>query len=373
MPKSCVNRGRRSPTAVWIEKRAGGRYRIRWVDPMTGQVASEACGQDKAYARDRRSAKRAELRDGLSGRLPDKTIEDLRDALDSFMVGKSPHTIRKTKGSLTEVVNLCGCRRLDRVDRGFIMDFRSKRIGAGVAVATCNKDLRQIKSALSYAVDAGWLHSNPLWRWKAMNLREPENSIRVIEADEFEKLLKATTNPTFRVLLIVGYYQGLRRSELCNLRWNAVDLNSSVLRVMNVVEADELTKSRKNRTLPLHPKVAAELSALRADVPKVVEGGEQRTKFPHVFTWDNGDPYRADWATVEFRRITAKSGIPACTLHDLRRSFSTHMQRAGVDKATVKDLGGWSTISVVEKHYTGEVVDAWKKAIERLAASQGVA
>jgi hypothetical protein len=46
---------------------------------------------------------------------------------------------------------------------------------------------------------------------------------------------------------------------------------------------------------------------------------------------------------------------------------------AGIDKATVKDLGGWSALSVVEKHYTGEVVEAHRTATRRFENARGVA
>ena len=52
---------------------------------------------------------------------------------------------------------------------------------------------------------------------------------------------------------------------------------------------------------------------------------------------------------------------------DLRRSFSTLAQRAGVDKYTVKDLGGWSVVSVVEKHYTGDLLEVHRKAMQQIA------
>ena len=61
-----------------------------------------------------------------------------------------------------------------------------------------------------------------------------------------------------------------------------------------------------------------------------------------------------------------KAGIGHATLHDLRRSFSTLAQRAGIDRHTVKDLGGWSTVGVVEKHYTGEVPDRLREAMSKL-------
>ena len=67
-----------------------------------------------------------------------------------------------------------------------------------------------------------------------------------------------------------------------------------------------------------------------------------------------------------YPRLSA-SGIASCTLHDLRRLLSTLAQRAGVDKYTVKDLGGWSEVSVVERHYTGDVSEAHRIAMERIA------
>lgn len=374
--KAPIRRGRCRPTGAWIASYKGKRgvtYRVRWFDPRTGETMSKPCGRDKAHARQCRDAMKAALRVGLSGKLPDKTIADLKDGLGTFMVSKSPHTIRKTRQSLQSLIDLCRNRRLEFVDRAMLMDFRAKRLADGVAVATVNKDTRQIKSALSYAVDAGWLRDNPLWRWKAMQLREPETSIRVVEPQEFESLLKACPNPVVRVLLITAYYQGLRRAELSNLRWSAVDLDVGVLHVVNVPDAGEFTKSRKNRSLPLHETVRQELTALRDDVPHVVEGGKHKPKRPHCFTWDDGRRFKPDWLTHEFAKIVKRSKIAQATLHDLRRSFSTLAQRAGVDKNTVKDLGGWSTVAVVEKHYTGEVPEVLQRAMTLIQKAQGAA
>ena len=101
----------------------------------------------------------------------------------------------------------------------------------------------------------------------------------------------------------------------------------------------------------------------------MVQDGKVVPRHVHVFTLPDGKPYRPDWVTHEFERLVSKAGIAHCTLHDLRRSFSTIAQRAGVDKYTVKDLGGWSVVSVVEKHYTGDVSIAHRKAMARIANS----
>ena len=72
-------------------------------------------------------------------------------------------------------------------------------------------------------------------------------------------------------------------------------------------------------------------------------------------------------AEVVGLRLSQK-GAPH-SLHDLRRSFSTLAQRAGVDKYTVKDLGDWSVVSVVEKHYTGDVQEVHRRAMDRIAGT----
>ena len=361
---------KRNPTAVWVVSRSGKRgksYRLRWIDPRTGRWSSEACGRDLAYARQRRDQVKRDLRDGLAGRLPETSITELRDRLGDLMAGRSPHTIGKTKDSLKSLEDLCGAMPIRAMDRGVIMDFRAQRLAGGVAPATVNKDLRQIRAALSYAVDAGLLRANPLLRWRGLMLPEAEKQVRVVEENEFAKLLEACENPSLRALLVVGYRQGLRRRELVNLRWAAVDLERRILHVVNVAEAGELTKSRKNRSVPMHPDVYEVLSGLANGAPSKIEDGRLVPALTYVFTWPDGTPYKADWLTHWFAGLVGKAKVKHCTLHDLRRSFSTLAQRAGVDRHVVKDLGGWSTVGVMERHYSGDISPVYRAAMDRIA------
>ena len=168
------------------------------------------------------------------------------------------------------------------------------------------------------------------------------------------------------------YYQGMRCTDLANLRWSAVDLDKGAIHVVNVPEAGEFTKSRKNRTIPMHPIVRRELAAMRANVPTMVEDGRAVPKHPHVFAWPDGLPYKPDWITHRFAAVSKAAGVRA-SIHDPRRSFSTLAQRAGVDRMTVKDLGGWSSVAIVEKHYTDEIKPVLERAMDLIARAQGVA
>jgi integrase len=360
----------RNPTAVWVNRREGKRgtaYRLRWIDPRTGRWASEACGRDQAYARLRRDQIKQELREGLSGKCPTVSITDLAERLDALMAGRSASTVNKTADSLRLLDSLTGANAIAAIDRGAVMAFRAKRLAGGVAAATVNKDLRQIRAALSYAVDAGLLRANPLLRWRGLMLPEPENRVRVVEENEFAELLKACDNPTLKALLEVAYRQGLRRTELVNLRWAAVDLERRILHVVNVAEAGELTKSRKNRSLPMHPAVYTALKGLAASEPKRIDGGQVVPTSLYAFAWPDGKPFKADWITHWFEGLVKAAKITDCSIHDLRRSFSTLGQRAGVDRHIIKDLGGWSCVTVVEKHYSGDISPVYREAMDRIA------
>ena len=360
----------KTPTSVWIEKRQGKRgtsYRLRWVNPRTGKWESQACGRDRRLAKQQQERIRHELRDGLSGKLPHTSIGGFVGLLPQLMAGKSQETIDKTVRSVKLLDELCKAGCLTAIDRAGILDFKAKRLASGVSPATVNKDLRQIRSALSYAADAELIRANPLLRWRKLMVTEPEKAVRVIEEDEFDRIVRVCDIPGFASLLTVGYRQGLRRRELCNLRWTAVDLPTQNLHILNVPEAGEFTKSRKNRTVPMDFRVHQLFTEMWAVVPKIVEAGAARPQSPYVFTWPDGKPFKPDWATHAFSRLVTKAKVKHCTLHDLRRSFSTLAQRAGVDKHTVKDLGGWSVVSVVERHYTGDVSTVHRKAMDRIS------
>lgn len=361
---------RRSGTRAWVEHDRGydgrRRYRVRWIDPDTGKKESESCGTDSALARELLGQIMARLRLkrlGVGGD-PTKRISDLVARLPELLAGRSTTSLHKMERSLNDLADVAGDRRLIGVDRDSIVAYRAKRLGKGLSPATVNGDLRTIKSALSYAADIGWIAVNPLLRWKGLFIVEPEQMVRVVEHAEFDRLI-GKCNLQMRTALMLAYYAGLRRRELSDLRWDDVDIDNRSLLIRNRPEAGELTKSRKIRTVPMRDVLASELAAHRSRVPARVNRGRAGPKSEYVFCWEDGHPWNEDWLTHRFEEIALAAGVD-CTLHDLRRSFSTLAQRAGVDRNLVKDLGGWSSVTVVERHYTGSIAPALRDAIARL-------
>ena len=63
------------------------------------------------------------------------------------------------------------------------------------------------------------------------------------------------------------------------------------------------------------------------------------------------------------------AGIKDFPLHDTRRTFASRLAMAGVDLLTLKELGGWKTLSMVQR-YAHLSPGHQRQAIERLVTRQ---
>ena len=131
-------------------------------------------------------------------------------------------------------------------------------------------------------------------------------------------------------------------------------------------EDDELTKSRRNRALPLHIEAHTALSELWDKARKIIRDGQAQPRCAYVFCHAGGMRYSPDWIDRELKPTRLRARVRDCTIHDLRRSFSTLAQRAGVDPHVVQALGGWSTVGVVKEHSTGDVSEAHRSAMDKI-------
>ena len=68
----------------------------------------------------------------------------------------------------------------------------------------------------------------------------------------------------------------------------------------------------------------------------------------------------------DFHTLVKRSGIGRCTMHDLRRTFVSHLAMAGVNEAVVRELAGHSSITTILRYYTSIMPEALRAAQCRL-------
>jgi integrase len=160
-------------------------------------------------------------------------------------------------------------------------------------------------------------------------LKEPRRRLRFLEPEEEDRLLAECAEP-LRTLVLVGTNCGLRlKSEALTLRWPDVDV---MRRTLTVVAA--YAKSGTSRTVSLNSTVLTALDRL----PK-------RSEF--VFAKPNGKPYHTGRG---FRAACERAGLSDVTVHTTRHTFATRLVENGVGLRTVQELGGWATLSLIQRY-----------------------
>ena len=161
-------------------------------------------------------------------------------------------------------------------------------------------------------------------------------------------------DPRFAPLLMLAALTGMRRGELCALRWSDVDLQLgivSVSRSLVVVPgglAEKTTKTGRSRKVALDPFGIALLTEHRARVDEWVTAAGS-TLSPDAFVFS---PFRPDNVTSFFIRVRDEVGASDVRLHDLRHFTSTRLIGAGVDVRTVADRLGRSDPSRTLRVYS---------------------
>jgi integrase/recombinase XerD len=157
--------------------------------------------------------------------------------------------------------------------------------------------------------------------------KRPKTLPAVLSPEEVSQLIEAAEPGRRRVMVQTAYACGLRINELLHLR--VTDIDSA--RMVIVVRQG---KGRKDRLVPMSPRLLAELRAYwRRERPAtwLFPGmiSERPTTDGAAWRWFQGLVRRVGFA----KRVT---------WHTLRHSFATHLLEAGVDLATLQALLGHS-------------------------------
>jgi integrase len=186
---------------------------------------------------------------------------------------------------------------------------------------------------------------------------------RVLSDEELRKVWTASAGlghpheGIVKLLILTGQ----RRSEIADLRWDEIDLEQRALHLPAA-----RTKNARAHDVPL----SAQALAILAGLPRIVEA-------EHVFTIRRKLIGNFSHAKA---RLDAASGVSNWTLHDIRRTVASGLQRLGVrlevTEAVLNHRSGSMAgiVSVYQRHdYAAEKRDAlvrWADYVDALVSGQ---
>jgi integrase len=214
-----------------------------------------------------------------------------------------------------------------------------------VTPATANREYAFLKHVYNVAIRDGKTERNPVAKLKM--LREPSGRVRYLSDEEEQALLEKLPTADDRDRLRVLLQTGLRKSEFLGLRWKDVDLKAGVLTIPR-------SKHGESRHVPMTSSVRAILSRR----PRSLDASA--LIFPNSL--GNTD---LRWAEKDFPAAVDEAEIRDFRLHDTRHTFASRLAMEQVDVLTIKELGGWKTLSMVQR-YAHLSPGHQRQAIERL-------
>jgi integrase len=169
--------------------------------------------------------------------------------------------------------------------------------------------------------------------------------------------------------------RGLRRGEICALRWIDIDLGAGtvtisrqVARAAGRLHVGTPKTPAGQRTIALD---AATVAVLREHQRRLRRCRRNATAAAGdagwVFTWPDGRPLSPDWLSHRFRHLVAESGLPPVRLHDLRHGAATLALTAGTDLRVVQDMLGHSSYAFTADTYTAVLPEVALRAAEATA------
>jgi integrase len=160
----------------------------------------------------------------------------------------------------------------------------------------------------------------------------------------------------------VAILTGLRRGELCGLRWSDVDLVTRKITVRrNRVTANGLvleqttTKTKAGlRTVALSDFAVATLLDWQLRQAQEREAAQEAWQTQgHIFTMQDGRPLDPAYVTRLFQKLRTGPGeeLPQLTFHGLRHCHASLLIASGADIAVISKLLGHASVAITADVY----------------------
>jgi integrase len=227
--------------------------------------------------------------------------------------------------------------------RAWVADLASRDL----APATVVKAYHLLGKVLAGAVDAGMIAQSPCRRVPLPKVEREE--MRFLTPVEIARLADAI-RPSYRALVLVAAYGGLRIGELAGLRRERVDLLRGTVEIAGIMTevVGKLQvgppKTRASRRTVGLPRAVADVLA-----GHLTSGGEP-TDF--VFTSPQGGPLRVTGFRYRiWRPATTAASLEGLRIHDLRHTAVALWIAAGASPKEVAVRAGHSSVSFTLDRY----------------------
>lgn len=235
----------------------------------------------------------------------------------------------------------------------------NEEMGTELANSTVRSIHMLLHEALDGAVREGLIPRNPTDGTTIPRLVKTEKT--VLLESQIEKFMKTIENDeVWHDLFFMELMTGLRRGEICGLKWNDIDEKNRILHVRKTIKYEkkqlivgETKTNEGNRKIVLPASVMDML--MKRKEKSISEWIFPKSLNP-TMPIDPASAYR------RLKEILKEADLPDMRFHDLRHTFATHAAASGIDPRTLAGILGHTKPSFTLDAYTHVTTDMQKRA-----------
>ena len=287
-----------------------------------------------------------------------RTFDTKRDAIRAF----NEHKVKMDRGRRS-------CRANTRSRSG---------LTTGTIILSCHRSSKRrhtvikhhnlLTNTLNAAERQEYITKNPMRAVSPPKKRQRE--AKFYTPEQLGVLLAKAVGTRLELPMFICAYLGLRRGELCGLRWSDVDLEHHTITIENTrtqagkKEIEKGTKTASStRTLYLPDTLC--------DMLKAAKEHQQACRATYkntVIVMEDGRPFRPNYLSELFGKFLADNDLPKIVLHELRHTFASLSNQAGIPAYNIGKALGHSTPATTQKIYTHLLDQTHTQAVEGVAA-----
>ena len=366
-----AKRGKRGEGSVHLRK--DGRWKGRYVigrDEKGFPITKNVLAKTKAEC----AAKLEQLRESLQEPVTDQAKPGipLGDWLNLWYQGYKKANLRPNTQMTYErriyqhIIPALGDIQLDKLSIGDIQKFytnlktggrllRTELYGEGLSDQTIRGIHTTLHAALDKAVEEKLIVRNPSDGCKLPSAKPRE--MKVLTPEEIQRLLIQAKEDGCYELLLLELSTGLRRGEICALKWDDLNFKTGALKVERQVHRV------KGELVVSQPKTKASNRSvvLPAPVLTVLKNYKKTVHSQWMFPSPVKEDAPQDPAAVRKRLSTVleRAECKHIRFHDLRHTFATASLEHGMDVKTLSTIIGHvssSTTLNIYVHVTDEML-----------------
>ena len=243
----------------------------------------------------------------------------------------------------------------------------------GLSSNTMRRHHDLLSSALRSAVRQDVIPASPMERVEPPRVRTAESYF--YNNQELKLLYQKIEGNILELAVKLAGSLGMRREEICGLKWENVDLQRHLVLIREARTAYGATivqKETKNRAsvrtlyLPDEVYLLLEQEQARQQQERCVQSPAYNPT-DHVILDAKGAPYSPNALSLAFTRFVRKNDLPRLTFHGLRHTFATIASCQGASLFDIGKALGHATPATTGRIYTHLVDRTHEELVQRVS------